>query len=1108
MALVVTLALLVLVTVAAMAFFARATANRAIEASRANQVPAAQLAKSGLDYTVSRFLVELPDNANVSTVNNIRIYTPTNAEGMAPERVLAQTAMTNNTNFASLVRQSVPAADANTSGDSTASPSKDGRRISLQRWNAPRLNFGAGFTDDAQTPNWIYMTAEGAATNAISTNVIGRFAYNVYDTGGLFDVNVAGHPSSVTGDDLDKIKATQAGVDLTKIPGIASKDPAEAAEAAEAAAAANAFVNWRNAASVGSGYVQAVQEAAKDGFLSPRDGDNRLVGRQDLIKLAELPKLPEDDSLGITPDALPHLTTFSRALNAPSWQPRFDAGGSFDYLADADKPTSINRNLPNVRVVAAFTRRDGTDAKPDEPLIKSRFPLSKIGLLSLVDVGDPFLDEAIMDWFGLARTADGWTYNHGKPTEIMTLDEVAELAKEPGKGREPDFFELLKAAILDGSLGQTPGAFGNAGTVENPLPSVNRAGPPAAGFDGYSSYTDMHILRIGANIIDQYDADSYPTAIYLGVAGSVTTLAAVDTALDTAYGIENLPALYRLINYNYKLTSGLNADGHAASWTQPVIWNPHVPLQGDEPGVPNQFRVNTYGDIRTGIGSLVISPPISPSTPAPPGHKTNWLGPIYGKKVTYGGGTDGQIHFGSNTAANAYSEPVALTAANATSTQPENQIPDSGGILGIFRGAVKEDIDDNLLPTLQELRDDNISKAEAKNPGETFVNRSITYYSSYDPDASFILEYFDPRSSVWRPYNHICRIIASDAWLYHGSWRGNPSANGPGYIHVDPRTDRFAVSMSSLPPNSTYPMPIKRTLYSSGSESYFCPKGLPRQSAGFHYVPAYNYLIFNQILLADIFRNVTGGRAYYTDPDGIVRPADGSKADFATGAGCPIYVGGTSGADSARRPIILNRPFRSVGEIGYAFRDLPFSSVNFSPTDEQQSADLGLLDVFCLEEEPEVTAGQINPNRATAEIFEALLDGASKDDNMSTRLSPSEAREIAGGLVKWIADNGPLRGRDDLAVALANAVEDKIGGDDDANKRVREAAIRALSSLVNTRTWNLMIDLVAQAGRLPQGAAASAGNFLVEAETHVWLHVAIDRYTGEVVARQVEVVNE
>jgi len=204
-----------------------------------------------------------------------------------------------------------------------------------------------------------------------------------------------------------------------------------------------------------------------------------------------------------------------------------------------------------VRVTKAFERRDGTDALPGEPLIK-------FGLLSLVDVGDPFLDEAIMDWFGLERTADGWTYDHGKPTEIMTLAEVAELAKEPGKGREPDFFELLKAVILDGSLGQTPGAFGNAGTVENPKPSANRAGPVGAGFDGYSSYTDMQILRIGANIIDQYDADSYPTAIYIDLPFPETGIATVDTMMKTAYGIENLPTLYRLVNYHFNETPELH----------------------------------------------------------------------------------------------------------------------------------------------------------------------------------------------------------------------------------------------------------------------------------------------------------------------------------------------------------------------------------------------------------------------------------------------------------------------------------------------------------------------------------------------------------------------
>lgn len=32
--------------------------------------------------------------------------------------------------------------------------------------------------------------------------------------------------------------------------------------------------------------------------------------------------------------------------------------------------------------------------------------------------------------------------------------------------------------------------------------------------------------------------------------------------------------------------------------------------------------------------------------------------------------------------------------------------------------------------------------------------------------------------------------------------------------------------------------------------------------------------------------------------------------------------------------------------------------------------------------------------------------------------------------------------------------------------------------------------------------------FIVKGEQHYWVHVAIDRFTGEVVDRQIEVVNE
>ena len=51
-----------------------------------------------------------------------------------------------------------------------------------------------------------------------------------------------------------------------------------------------------------------------------------------------------------------------------------------------------------------------------------------------------------------------------------------------------------------------------------------------------------------------------------------------------------------------------------------------------------------------------------------------------------------------------------------------------------------------------------------------------------------------------------------------------------------------------------------------------------------------------------------------------------------------------------------------------------------------------------------------------------------------------------------------------------------------------------------------MIDVVAQAGRYPPGATDLA-KFL-EREQRSWVHVAIDRFTGQVIDRQIEVVNE
>ena len=115
-------------------------------------------------------------------------------------------------------------------------------------------------------------------------------------------------------------------------------------------------------------------------------------------------------------------------------------------------------------------------------------------------------------------------------------------------------------------------------------------------------------------------------------------------------------------------------------------------------------------------------------------------------------------------------------------------------------------------------------------------------------------------------------------------------------------------------------------------------------------------------------------RVFYRDPDGVVRPSDGylqrwtyddtefvgqplqQRVDISAlhSVATPTVDGRLAGADNTRwkvnaaRPAVLNRPFRSVAEMGYAFRGgMDWKSIDFS---SDRSGDAALLEVFSLEE--------------------------------------------------------------------------------------------------------------------------------------------------------------
>ena len=123
----------------------------------------------------------------------------------------------------------------------------------------------------------------------------------------------------------------------------------------------------------------------------------------------------------------------------------------------------------------------------------------------------------------------------------------------------------------------------------------------------------------------------------------------------------------------------------------------------------------------------------------------------------------------------------------------------------------------------------------------------------------------------------------------------------------------------------------------------------------------------------------------------------------------------------------------------------------------------------------------------------------------SSELTAAQAQTLAQAIVSESSVR-PFADKGDLVTRVLNAgTTDPLAGD--TLKTAREAAVRALAEIGTTRTWNFLIDLVAQTGRFTTSSGFGS-DFLVQGEERVWIHVAIDRMTGEVLELRREVVNE
>src|SRR5206468_9999037 len=121
----------------------------------------------------------------------------------------------------------------------------------------------------------------------------------------------------------------------------------------------------------------------------------------------------------------------------------------------------------------------------------------------------------------------------------------------------PDFFELLRAGILDASLGQNTNGGVTFSDIAHDAQGANTFP------DLHMSNRAFHVLTIGASVIDQADPDSVPTRIQLKPGGA--------SVWWTAYGVESLPYITEI----YPIAG--ESPSSSSQWATYLLfqlWNP------------------------------------------------------------------------------------------------------------------------------------------------------------------------------------------------------------------------------------------------------------------------------------------------------------------------------------------------------------------------------------------------------------------------------------------------------------------------------------------------------------------------------------------------------
>ncbi|MES2309509.1 MAG: hypothetical protein V4507_11700 [Verrucomicrobiota bacterium] len=1242
-ALLMSLSFIVFLTLLMMAFFSRALLQRKISSASTNVTKTDMMARSCLDLIVGELKGEVYAGSTVYGRNGINdktepfLYLPTANTNILVQRSGVTSKSEDQINLVKVSGSqpiySINGQQGRITGSSvgTDQPSLNGKMTSKSQWqNGPFL-----VKEMENIPTWAILTRSGVKSQweddfskkNSQTYAVGRFAYAIYDVSGLMDMNVAGYPK-------DLVTAT--GTVNTKMLrqkgslGWSSLDSLENGIFPMSLGASQNLVKWRlkktsSDAALYTNYIYGF--GATNGFLKTIEGDNLLLGRREIIRMAKKEGFKE---------ALPVLTTFTREKNAPSFTfpTKVPTGESSNYPVDGRlAKNTATSEYPNKNWFGYRFTKNGTSPEattqvtwnPGDPLLLRRFSLDRLSWLTFkgpsasLSSEDPLYkaegtDANIRYYFGLTWDSSNaeWIYcgSNGGTSAQAAIKTLSAIVSE---NREPNFFELLKAFIHTDVIGLD--ATGGDLTL-NYIACQQRYLIDRQG--------DLQILKIGANIIDQADTDDYPTII--SYRPSVSGFGGVDVKAD---GIENLPYISKLsfmpFNPNWP-EDFLGAAVAPADFSNrkldvyciPELSSPHQTNQVVSVSRPENIRLQYSGNNtltrQAGVSDTATLNTFSSQADSivipQAGFKDYYPAPRRIRSVsgvngmTPGAATTGAIFVPVRNVVGDYDFKVLggkfPTQMNVVPTDPTKH-DDYVGVLNANTPIIRNYVGRGMIGFDAILQYQNYkgswktysrfagadSSSEAFNQRTSMGNLGNGLYMDMMPVGQFKLKK-EFTAAAAMPTG-----TAHNINYGQGNWINLMKRMIPEYdfFKTDVRTSRLDVGkwyqmshseMSIRPDPISYPLIIQQT---KTALIPILPAGA--LASGWFDLGSYSFLTATTTLEPSIYPGIGKGRGWamgmeesaqvtaganslrrihnatpYQAPNTQFMPAmlsenrlistsnsnnpdtfyydHGPDIAYNTGRVRPAdsaLIGRYTGLNDARlaaqrsiynnvnaMPVILNRPFRSVGELGHVFMDLPYRSLDFFSS---ESANAGLLDVFTVDSvgsEVTVTAGRLNPNSSHPAVLAATLKETGRNEEGDRFISNAEANVIAQDLIKTTTGaQGAFATPADLVIRGSgykvgamndNASVVTVSGFEDSNdstpypsiKREREAPIRAFSSVANTRTWNLLIDVIVQSGRYSE-QAKDLKDFALEGQRRYWLHVAIDRFTGEVLDRQLEPVD-